>query len=546
VHSEESVSLRFNFGLVGKFEFHSKHNLPDACVLYFASSGDEALCLVDTMKGASYEIGTWGKDRGPCPLTQYSEFKQHIMDNLTSKDFDEEIGIVLLNQRYFNGIGNYLRAEILDHAHVDPFMKASEVFADRARLQMVLQLCHRIPQEVLENGLNKYGSPEEVKKFNNWLQCYGKKKSFKDKKGRTMWYDPNYTKKDPAPSLVVLPKSDDVVASYAQHVPKLEKLKQTNNITAKLLYMVSILYNDAKILSLNDRNALKLIILQSKTPPEWLVAVLQAFQGTKDFEDVVETLSIGLSIFHGPSASPSSMSDQSVSETNSRFLTQHLTDPSWLDVLSAEFEKPYFKKIAGFLWQLKSQGTQVFPPENEIFNAFNLTPFDKVKVVLLGQDPYHDDEQAHGLAFSVKRNIKTPPSLVNMYRELSEDIPGFKSPSHGNLEEWARQGVFLLNATLTVEAHKPNSHSNCGWQQFTDTVIQILSAKKSGLVFLLLGSFAQKKASLIDAKKHSIIQAAHPSPLSANKWFGCRVFSKTNQALTTFGHSPVDWKLSDL
>jgi len=224
-------------------------------------------------------------------------------------------------------------------------------------------------------------------------------------------------------------------------------------------------------------------------------------------------------------------------------ILDQLKDEGWRSALASEFSKPYFKKILAFLEDEKKNGAEVFPPENEIFSAFNHTPFDKVKVVILGQDPYHDNGQAHGLCFSVKKGITPPPSLKNMYKELTTDIKGFEAPNHGNLEKWADEGVLLLNASLTVQAHKANSHAKCGWLQFTDAVIKLINDKKSGVVFILWGGFAQKKGNVISRSKHHVIEAAHPSPLSASKFFGCKVFSKTNKYLEEKGETPIDWKL---
>lgn len=216
-------------------------------------------------------------------------------------------------------------------------------------------------------------------------------------------------------------------------------------------------------------------------------------------------------------------------------------DPSWASVLQLEFDKPYFKAIKDYLVQDKADGYTTYPPGSLIFNAFNKTPFNDVKVVILGQDPYHGPNQAHGLCFSVQHGIKPPPSLVNMYKELNNDI-GMPIPNHGNLEGWADQGVFLLNAFLTVRASNPLSHSKIGWEQFTDAVIGKLSAEREGLVFLLWGKFAQNKAELIDGSKHHILKAPHPSPFSANRgFFGCKHFSKTNEILKAQGKQPIDW-----
>ena len=218
-------------------------------------------------------------------------------------------------------------------------------------------------------------------------------------------------------------------------------------------------------------------------------------------------------------------------------------DPSWKDLLAPEFNKPYFNQIVQHLKTEKKQGKTIYPPGPFIFNAFNSTPVDKVKVVILGQDPYHGPGQAHGLCFSVQKGVPPPPSLVNIFKELKEDI-GIPTPAHGDLIHWAQQGVFLLNASLTVRAAEPMSHAKIGWAQFTDTVIQTLAASRSHLVFLLWGKFAQEKVRLIDESKHCILRAAHPSPLSAYAgFFGCRHFSKANQYLMENGVEPVDWQV---
>lgn len=215
---------------------------------------------------------------------------------------------------------------------------------------------------------------------------------------------------------------------------------------------------------------------------------------------------------------------------------------SWKAALSDEFDKPYFSDLKKFLLEEKSTFT-IYPPGSLIFNAFNQTPFDQVKVVLLGQDPYHGPGQAHGLCFSVPQGIAAPPSLVNIFQELHNDM-GLPVPSHGNLEAWARQGVLLLNATLTVRANKPLSHQGKGWETFTDRVIQVLSEKKKGLVFLLWGRNAKAKEQFIDGSKHFILKAAHPSPFSADSgFFGCRHFSKTNEILQKQSLSPIDWRI---
>jgi uracil-DNA glycosylase len=220
-------------------------------------------------------------------------------------------------------------------------------------------------------------------------------------------------------------------------------------------------------------------------------------------------------------------------------------EQSWLNVLGDEFDKAYMKTLKAFLLEEKQSGARVYPKSADIFNALDHTPFDKVKVVILGQDPYHGTGQAHGLSFSVQKGIAVPPSLKNIYKELSADIRGFQIPAHGNLTKWADEGVLLLNATLTVRAHEAGSHQGKGWEIFTDTIISKLSEQREGLVFLLWGRYAQNKSELIDGKKHTVLKAAHPSPFSAyNGFFGCAQFSKTNEILIKEGKNPIDWQIT--
>ena len=218
-------------------------------------------------------------------------------------------------------------------------------------------------------------------------------------------------------------------------------------------------------------------------------------------------------------------------------------EPSWKEILRQEFSKPYFLQIVNFIKTEKLAGKTIYPPGQFIFNAFNTTPFEQVKVVILGQDPYHGPGQAHGLSFSVQNGIAPPPSLINIFKELKSDI-GLPIPSHGNLTYWAEQGVLLLNASLTVRANEPMSHSKIGWSEFTDTVISKISDLRKDVMFILWGKFAQEKQALVDETKHGLLKAAHPSPFSADKgFFGCRHFSKTNEWLVKRGIDPIDWKL---
>lgn len=217
---------------------------------------------------------------------------------------------------------------------------------------------------------------------------------------------------------------------------------------------------------------------------------------------------------------------------------------TWKELLGAEKEKDYFQRLLSFVESERAKGKQIYPRNKDIFNALCFTPFEAIRVVILGQDPYHGPDQAHGLCFSVPPGIEQPPSLRNIFREINDDI-GCSPPKHGCLTSWAKQGVLLLNAVLTVEAGKAGSHAKKGWEEFTDTIIQLINKKKRGVVFLLWGSYAQKKAAFIERDHHTVLSAPHPSPLSAHRgFFGCRHFSKANQALITRGYTPIEWEIA--
>ena len=217
-------------------------------------------------------------------------------------------------------------------------------------------------------------------------------------------------------------------------------------------------------------------------------------------------------------------------------------EQSWKNALADEFGKPYFESLVRFLHKEKADGQVIYPPGSQIFRAFDLTPVEQVKVVILGQDPYHGPGQAHGLSFSVPANVPAPPSLKNIFKEIETDL-GVQMSGYPDLEKWARQGVLLLNAVLTVRGGQAASHSKIGWQEFTDAVIRYISDNCEGVVFMLWGNFARSKAELIDRSKHVMLEAAHPSPLARGAFFGCRHFSRANEALASFGRTPIDWRL---
>jgi uracil-DNA glycosylase len=224
-------------------------------------------------------------------------------------------------------------------------------------------------------------------------------------------------------------------------------------------------------------------------------------------------------------------------------MTSEQLPANWRKILADEFDKPYFQELVEFVNEQRASHT-VYPPEEDVFNAFKATPFDKVKVLLLGQDPYHGAGQAHGMCFSVRPGVRPPPSLVNMFRELHDDL-GCKIPNHGCLQAWADHGVMLLNAVLTVRAGEPNSHKDKGWEKFTDAVIKALNARSKPVVFALWGAYAQKKAKLVTNEQHRIQKTAHPSPLSAAKFLGSRPYSAINEALKEAGQEPLDWCIPD-
>ncbi len=217
---------------------------------------------------------------------------------------------------------------------------------------------------------------------------------------------------------------------------------------------------------------------------------------------------------------------------------------TWSDFIAEQSQQPYLKDTLEYVAQKRSEGVTVFPPEQQVFSAFDATPFEQVKVVILGQDPYHGPDQAHGLCFSVLPGIKPPPSLANMYKELVQDIEGFSTPDHGYLMPWAEQGVLLLNTVLTVEQGQAHSHKHLGWEKFTDKVIDEINQHREGVVFLLWGAHAQRKGKNIDKVRHHVLHAPHPSPLSAHRgFFGCQHFSKTNDLITSLGKTPINWQV---
>ena len=250
-----------------------------------------------------------------------------------------------------------------------------------------------------------------------------------------------------------------------------------------------------------------------------------------------------LGIFETPAQNSAQLAPSPVSTGPTSTDTRPQSEVTWKDALSGERELDYFTSLLRFLDGERSSGKIIYPKKADTFNALNFTPFRDVRVVVLGQDPYHGPNQAHGLCFSVQRGVPPPPSLQNIFKEIASDL-GLPIPAHGCLEHWARQGVLLLNAVLSVEAGKPGSHANRGWERFTDRIVSEINARCEHIVFLLWGAYAQKKGAIIDTSKHLVLACPHPSPFSAHSGFlGCKHFSKTNAYLAQHGHSPIDWSL---
>jgi uracil-DNA glycosylase len=224
-------------------------------------------------------------------------------------------------------------------------------------------------------------------------------------------------------------------------------------------------------------------------------------------------------------------------------MAQTVSDPNWRKLLASEFAKPYYKSIEKQVAERRKVG-EVYPPVEEVFAAFNCCPLDKIKVVIIGQDPYFNPGQAEGLCFSVKKGVAVPPSLNRIYKVVQKNIPGFVIPKHGSLKEWAERGVLMLNATMTVDKGNANSHAKFGWQDFTTEVMKILNKERTGLIYLLWGGFAQKKGKVIDKTKHKVLEAAHPSPLGGSSWNDCTHFKQTNELLIKAGKEPMDWSIS--
>jgi len=239
----------------------------------------------------------------------------------------------------------------------------------------------------------------------------------------------------------------------------------------------------------------------------------------------------------------SSTANDSIKRAKGGSLRSFLTEPSWVRALEGPMSAPYFTEVESFVSQERKSGKEVYPVDEDVFAAFNATPFSKVKVVIIGQDPYFNPGQGHGLCFSVQKGVKVPPSLNRIYKELENNLPGWSrpSPQHGYLMEWAKQGVLLLNATLTVQKGKANSHAKCGWQKFTDDVIKIINDKCEGVVFFLWGGFAQKKGKMLDSQRHLVLKCAHPSPMSGMAWYDNHHFSEANKYLKSKDKSTIDW-----
>ncbi|KAH3743406.1 uracil-DNA glycosylase [Pelomyxa schiedti] len=731
VNSGETIMLRFNHGLVGKWIFCSTQALDSVegrRLEFITTDGKNCLTLSDTMKMASWSEGSWGPDRGPDPLDAHEEFCDNVMKHISHSDFKKQICEVMLNQKYFNGVGNYLRAEILHRANVNPFDIASTVLKS-SKGPLLLQLCQDIPNEVLQKGLNKYGNDQELAKFNDWLRVYGKG-PFQTVQKRKIYYSPAQleeaaSSKDSAssdsipvkskPGLAPKPKKaapkkaapkfkDHLQAPtqvtsapstlaikpspFTSFVPQKQSGNPDTRLSPSLTSTISSLEREGKIppplaqamlQSSGTMNHAALIscmlqvfkvdgslaelvdsvvhLLKKENPAVSAEQFLQPtspkaveFPFSTNIEPVINSL-VHLSpeieravsridpsavntlksvMASNPGLAASFFTvygvDNDISELLDSFrrcapksgkettwqnetatainplntistgsqpqqisfgalqallpcstkpqrkvITKKLKKPvtieandfplisgpvptvsstsgypqitctEWRQALSTEMEKPYYKKLMSFV-EAQRHRCEVFPDNEHVFHALNLCPLSKVKVVILGQDPYIQKGQAHGLCFSVQMGVPPPPSLVNIFKELHADT-GIAIPSHGNLEQWAKQGVLLLNTLLTVEAHKPMSHANQGWETFTTEIINIVNQKETPVIFMLWGGPANTKAKLIRQPPHHILSAGHPSPLSVKHFLGCKHFSQANKLLDDEDQKQIDWSL---
>eukprot|EP01125_Pyxidicula_operculata_P014359 TRINITY_DN4779_c0_g1_i1.p1 TRINITY_DN4779_c0_g1~~TRINITY_DN4779_c0_g1_i1.p1 ORF type:complete len:666 (+),score=93.69 TRINITY_DN4779_c0_g1_i1:21-2018(+) len=599
-----------NHGLVGKWILSKTTDVPPFAHVQFFTSDNRVLSYVDAQKmGKIQELATWGKNRGPDPILDHIEFCTNIISNCHKSTFSQQICEIMLDQDYFNGIGNYLRAEILYRSAVDPFQSARELFknlvSDKSILAeyaksrsvnensdkglVVLYMCYAIPQEVIEKGINKYGNKEEVKQFESWLQVYGKEE-FKTISSRKFYYSSSRLKQPLLPTLtnnsfkninndasdvtepaVILKKqkpnpnpiptpsfrlvenntnhplnvsfqyddkkskaspstskmttsNDVIVVNPEEKLKDFEKLMDTlknyGNYTyfkpleydsvspfakitdhswktTKLLFVLNTLC-EKSVLTKKDKDILKLAVIANDNVLFNSIGELETTLEVDAFvltcKKVIDSVSDYLSTENGlqkyiianelsvapkstssflsvpkdksktqsptkksttntSTASSSSIFSTGVTNTTSDYpgststnIPEGLKDVGWINALKDEFNKPYFKNIMEFV-ALKRREGKVYPPQNEVFEAFNLTPLNQVKAVIIGQDPYFNEDQAHGLCFSVRKGVKIPPSLSRIYNVLEKTIPGWKRPNHGCLEEWAKQGVLLLNAT---------------------------------------------------------------------------------------------------
>ena len=502
IHSDPDFqrSLWITLGMTGRFVSESVQNEDSRHTRWY-------LELVDIKSGETNRIyyqdmRNFGTLKFSLSREALNEKLQSLGPDLLRADTTEDdfVNIVsaqrpqtnvckfLMNQSKIAGIGNYILAEGLYRAGIDPFASLNEL--DEVQQRMLFRELRATALESYEaQGMTKEKGGQyrtmdgERGKFEFQLQCYGRSlcargrtvRNARGPHGRTIWYTDEQ---------LFMPRHERVGVSANG---SLQKLNSPEEISVRSTASGKGRTGDAEI------------------APE--VATV---------EDVSEFLSV-------------------------------LTEPSWKKILSDATKSDSFRRLVAFLQSEREAGATIYPPTEDIFSALNLTPFEDVKVVIVGQDPYHGHGQGHGLAFSVRAGVKAPPSLQNIIREVTDDV-GIQAPKHGNLEHWSKQGVLLLNAVLTVRSGEANSHSKKGWEEFTDSIIQKLNDEREGLVFLLWGNPAAKKASRVDESRHTIIRTSHPSPLGATKtsspFLGSKCFSHVNKVLVKTGGQPIDWSIS--
>jgi uracil-DNA glycosylase len=523
-------SLLLGFGLVGHWTTAADTSGADVR-LWMRFQNGTVLVLKDAMKMAKWApAADFDRKRGPDPIDEHAAFVENVTAAVSQRRLTGEISAALLNQQFFNGVGNYLRAELLHRAGIYP-LDAIELVAEKRPREFatLLRLCRDVPLEIISLGINKYGDEIEKQRFADWLHVYDKGVFVVDSSKRKI-----YMHTDAATRFKIV---DTATTAEPTALLTAEQVASLLLLVRSLTAERQLTDQDSRILkrSLLTHDASSSVVLGA-----WR-AVLDTFDVSRDRPDLIDSLQ-QISRMQAITTTTTTTTITTTTTTTNSFLSDLLktTNESWWLALQHEFSEPYMAALEGKLLAEEAAGHEVLPARNDIFNAFRL-PLDDVRVVILGQDPYPTKGHAMGLAFSVHESVQPlPGSLQNIFTELKDS--GFHVQAQtGDLSPWVQKGVLLLNATLTVRAGAANSHADFGWQRFTDQVIRTLCTHgRRDLVFLLWGKFAQEKSRLIVDRP--IVACAHPSPLSARAgFFGSRCFHKVNEALGP--ENQVDWSI---